>query len=343
MAYTILNTDGTTLLLLADGQKNESATSLTLVGKNYSAYGQDLNNNFVKLLANFASTSGIPPRSPLKGQLWYDTTNKRLKVYDNGFKVVSGVIISTSEPINLQSGDLWFDSTKEQLNLYNAGVSYTVGPNYSVELGQTGLVVPSTPIRDNEENARQVLVLKSYGNVMGLVYYDTNGESFEMNSEDATTYLPDLTPPKVVSGTTLLGDLNVTGKISNNYFSLSIDLDVVAPAESDAKDFTELGDGTAQIKQNPEIEILLNKMFPPNPSVRDNTTTEMPGVIIGSQARVLCKYSTIAGVPETGYQVRVFKVVGLYPSAFWTSDYFRSTDISIGGVDRINVPVNYFD
>ena len=57
MAYTILNTDGTTLLLLADGTVDQSATSLALVGRNVNSYGQYLNNDLVKILANSANTS----------------------------------------------------------------------------------------------------------------------------------------------------------------------------------------------------------------------------------------------------------------------------------------------
>jgi len=74
MAYTISNTDGTTLVTLGDRTIDRTTTSLTLVGKNYSGYGEFINNNFIKLSANSASSSSSPPRTPLKGQLWYDTT-----------------------------------------------------------------------------------------------------------------------------------------------------------------------------------------------------------------------------------------------------------------------------
>ena len=46
MAYTILNPDGTTLALLADGTIDQVTTSLTLIGKDYNSYGQYFNNNF---------------------------------------------------------------------------------------------------------------------------------------------------------------------------------------------------------------------------------------------------------------------------------------------------------
>ena len=50
MAYSILNSNGTTLTILVDGTVDKSSTSLDLVGKNVAHYGQYLNNNLIKLL-----------------------------------------------------------------------------------------------------------------------------------------------------------------------------------------------------------------------------------------------------------------------------------------------------
>ena len=81
MAYTITTTAGTTLASIADGTVNSTATSLTLIGKNYAGYGIFLNENYVKLLENFNSST--EPSAPLKGQLWFDSTNQLLKVYNH--------------------------------------------------------------------------------------------------------------------------------------------------------------------------------------------------------------------------------------------------------------------
>lgn len=330
MAYSILNTDGTILLLLADGQKDESATSLTLIGKNYSAYGQDLNNNFVKLLANFASTYGTSPRSPIKGQLWYDTTNRRLKVYDNGFKVVGSVIVATSEPPNLQSGDLWWDSNEKQMNLYNAGSSYIVGPNFPSSIGESGWVLPSSPIKDVEDVAQQVMVLKTYGDVIGLAYHDdsNNNQPFEMNQDDALVYLPGAPNNTVVSGVTLLGDLVVTGQLSNNYLSTYVDLNILPNVTNADADAEHVGTSTFS-SQNMAIEDLLEKLFPPNASGLTNLTTPMAGLPIGTQARVLCQYSSFGGNPVNGYQVRVFHTVGTHNSSQWSPYLFNTTGTNI--------------
>ena len=50
MAYQINKTDGTIVATVADGQVDRLSTDLTLIGKNYSGFGESLNENFIKLL-----------------------------------------------------------------------------------------------------------------------------------------------------------------------------------------------------------------------------------------------------------------------------------------------------
>ena len=56
MAYLITKSDGTTLTTVSDGQIDDLSTDLTLIGKNYSGFGEAFNENLIKLLENFAST-----------------------------------------------------------------------------------------------------------------------------------------------------------------------------------------------------------------------------------------------------------------------------------------------
>ena len=54
MAYTITNTDGSTLVTVPDTEVNTDY-GITLVGRNYSGYGVFINDNFVTLLENFSN------------------------------------------------------------------------------------------------------------------------------------------------------------------------------------------------------------------------------------------------------------------------------------------------
>jgi hypothetical protein len=87
MPYSLKLSNGDSLVDIPDGKVDFATTSLNLVGKNVSGYGFYQNTNFVHLLENFAKNTS--PDSPLKGQLWYDSTVNALKVYDGeSFKMV---------------------------------------------------------------------------------------------------------------------------------------------------------------------------------------------------------------------------------------------------------------
>jgi len=78
MPYTIIRSNGTTLTTILDGTLNTKSSSLTLMGKGYPDFGLLMNTNFVRLTENFASAT--PPAYPLKGQLWFNTTDNILRI-----------------------------------------------------------------------------------------------------------------------------------------------------------------------------------------------------------------------------------------------------------------------
>jgi hypothetical protein len=124
MSYTITKTDGTTLGTILDGTINTSFTSLTLIGRNYANYGQLIANDLVALLENFAYSS--EPANPLAGQLYWNTTDKRLRVYTGtAFKIVSSCTAQTTAPTTTVAGDLWWDTTYSQLYIYNGTDPYS--------------------------------------------------------------------------------------------------------------------------------------------------------------------------------------------------------------------------
>ncbi len=80
MPYTIDYTDpGKSPIVVNDGVVDTS-TSINLIGKNYSRFGEILNENMLQLLENFANATA--PSNPTEGQLWYDTTDSQLMLYD---------------------------------------------------------------------------------------------------------------------------------------------------------------------------------------------------------------------------------------------------------------------
>jgi hypothetical protein len=126
MPYTINHYNGDPVAVVADGTI-DSTLDIKLIGKNYAGYGELQNENLVYLLENFANTNA-PPK-PTKGQIWFDSGNKKLKFYDgNYFRTTGGAEIGTTEPTGLTLGDFWWDTDNKQLYAFN-GTDYTlVGP-----------------------------------------------------------------------------------------------------------------------------------------------------------------------------------------------------------------------
>jgi hypothetical protein len=123
------------------------STSLTLVGSGYPNYGLPVAQNFLKLLENFASPN--QPLHPIKGQLWYDTSNPNKPVLrvNNGkltsgrWPSASGIYQQTDDPIlryttsTIAEGDIWVDTAHNQLKIRYSNDWTVVGP--SVQSGTT--------------------------------------------------------------------------------------------------------------------------------------------------------------------------------------------------------------
>jgi microcystin-dependent protein len=81
MSYLLDKTNNSSSkIVVEDGTIDNTSTALTMIGKAYAGWGEVVNENFLALLENFASTSS--PRNAITGQLWYDTSTARLKYFD---------------------------------------------------------------------------------------------------------------------------------------------------------------------------------------------------------------------------------------------------------------------
>ena len=200
MAYTITTTAGATLASIADGTVNSTNTSLTLIGKNYAGYGIFLNENYIKLLENFYNSSA--PTAPLAGQLWYDSTNALLKVYNGSiWKPISSSASGTSQPASPVTGDLWYDSANAQLKVWSGSAFITVGPSYTTTSGTSGAVVET--ILDSGSASHVVVKFYISNTVVAIL------------SKDST-----FTPGTSISGfTTIVPGLNLASSISGAQFT----------------------------------------------------------------------------------------------------------------------------
>lgn len=164
MSYKLNKTDGSLLVELVDGQIDQTSTDLTLIGRNYTGFGEFYNENLIKMLENFASTSA--PSTPLTGQLWFDTSEGRLKVYDGfGFKS-NGPIVSNTQP-QMVAGDIWIDNQSNKLYFFDGTDLQLVGPIYSAAQGLSGFEVDT--ITDTSSIGRTILKLHIGGSLVAVL------------------------------------------------------------------------------------------------------------------------------------------------------------------------------
>jgi hypothetical protein len=169
MAYTINLTDGTIFATIADGTINTSS-SMTLVGKNYAGYGEFLDENFIHLLENSSNTTA--PGAPLEGQLWWDSGNLLLKVYNGSiFKTISAASSSATAPTSNVQGDLWYDTVNAQLKVWTGTAWLLVGPAFTAGTGTTGAIVDT--ILDNTSTSHVVIKFYVEDDVIAIMSKDS--------------------------------------------------------------------------------------------------------------------------------------------------------------------------
>jgi hypothetical protein len=136
MAYDLYKSDKVTLLVeLGDGIVDNTHASISFIGKNVSNYGTVQNENFLWLLEHFNNNQ--PPANAMAGQLWFDATANRLRLYDtNSVWNQVPTVIYNSTATNQTNGDFWYDVTNNQLKVRTANGYILIGPNSAATTAQ---------------------------------------------------------------------------------------------------------------------------------------------------------------------------------------------------------------
>lgn len=227
MTYRINKTDGNQLVDLPDGTFDTNTTSLTLIGRNVTSFGEVLNENFIKLLENFSSSSA--PENALKGQLWYDNSSGRLNVYDgNVFRSAGGPVISSRVPQDLVAGDLWLNNDTNQLWFYDGADLVLAGPIYTNQQGSTGFVVETVLDNFNRSHVISKLVVSNvllgifsrdaFTPALPIPGYSTNIKQINIgfNAAELTNMKFDVTVTKTENILTDAGELKNAAQIVYN-------------------------------------------------------------------------------------------------------------------------------
>ena len=171
MAYTVNKTNNSASpnqYTVQDGVVNNQ-TDLSFIGKGYAGYGESIAENFLHLLENFSNTT--QPTKPIEGQLWWDSTNGKLKVYNGtAFQTAGGSApYQATAPSGLSQGDMWIDSDTGQLYFYNGSSSVLVGPPSST--GTTNGFTYDT-ILDSSDANQNITKWFNDGNLIAIISED---------------------------------------------------------------------------------------------------------------------------------------------------------------------------
>ena len=172
MAYTVNKTNNSASpnqYTVQDGVVN-TQTDLSFIGKGYAGYGELIAENFLHLLENFSGTTA--PTKAIEGQLWWDSTNAKLQVYNGtAFQTAGGSAPYQSDaPSNMAAGDIWIDSDTGQMYYYNGTASVLVGPPSST--GTTNGFTYDT-ILDSGDTSQNITKLFNDGNLIAIISEDT--------------------------------------------------------------------------------------------------------------------------------------------------------------------------
>ena len=170
MAYEIRYSDFVNKgsIVVEDNTINQE-TSLKLPGRNTTAYGSSIAENFLHLLENFANAT--QPASPVEGQLWYDNSPgvDQLKLWDGSTWVAAGGLKKANiapDAENSVIGDLWVDTDNQQLYLFAGSGWLLVGPQFA-----EGLATGSRPdkVVAIDNNEYDVVFIEVSGKPVALI------------------------------------------------------------------------------------------------------------------------------------------------------------------------------
>lgn len=235
MAYLITSADGD---ITIQEEERDLTTSLVLVGRHYSNWGESYAQNFVDLLTNFASAEPERPTDARRGQLWYDTNVKALSVFrgTDGWYRLGSTADQWSQPLTLSlsgdaTGSVSFDGNEGTVTL-NASLA-NVNPNpgtytspaFTVDAkgritsvsnnGGDGVGIAAAVESVNFANPSNALLTEMIGDVVIRKAQIVHALGFEpYPASNPANYAPSSTPQDLSSFLLLNGSRAMTGGLN---------------------------------------------------------------------------------------------------------------------------------
>ena len=210
MVYIINNYNGSQLVGINDKTVNNTATSLRLPGRDYKPYGEVIVENLVWMLQNFSNVT--PPLSAVQGQIWYDSSNQELKVWDNEWLNTGKTLTGSEFPGTARLGQLFYHTSKQQLFVFDQSETWQlIAPFGSANVSDGA---PTDTITYSSWQAFQVTDLGS--GTHSIVRVSVGGDVVAVWSGDSvfTTEsgaIPGFTPVIIKPGLNLQTGMTING------------------------------------------------------------------------------------------------------------------------------------
>jgi hypothetical protein len=188
-------------------------------------------------LENFASQNA--PSTPLVGQLWWDSTNKHLSVWQGtNWKIISSSQTGATAPLAPVTGDFWWNTTTSQFSVYSGSNWVNVGPYLSPGAAVTALAANNVSDGSTTHYVGNVTVNNKLGGV-----FSTDSTSFTPAAVilGLTTIVPGLNlgTGLQVAGNALIG--NVSASTITTTGNINASSNIIASGNIRAANFVTSG------------------------------------------------------------------------------------------------------
>lgn len=293
MSYSIRYSNPNKIIVVQDNALN-SETSISFVGKDYTNYAPVIAESFLHLLENFANST--QPINPLPGQLWFNTRDNTLSVFNRALNWKSIGLITTGGfiPTNPVAGELWADTVNNQVKLYTGTEWIGVGPNPSGPV-KSGAYVET--IIDTASLLHVVILLYSQDVILAIVSGDA---AFSPNEERRgfPVIFPGINLSTTITGIQFYGTASSASSLSMNGGVVSADKFV-------RTDISNILNHLLQIQNNNGI--LVGQRLDFGMQVIDDMPTIISG-LPGSGGDNSYKDINIDLYPQTGTKQTVVKI-----------------------------------
>lgn len=173
MPYVVNRYNGLVFSEVPDQTVDSSSCDISFIGKNYAGYGEIQNENLLHLLENFRGDTPPRKSIPGQLWYDELNNKIKFKSSDSQFRSLSITDVSATPPtglLNKDTGNIWYDTVNRQINVWDGTDFVLIGPELAVGFDETKL--SSGTIRDNSNIQHEIIRIISDGTVIGTISSD---------------------------------------------------------------------------------------------------------------------------------------------------------------------------